>query len=64
MRHDWILDVLADLRTYALTNGLPDLAERVDQTLRAARAEIRRVDPDEDDDGGTAGGAPPGERPN
>lgn len=37
MRHDWIFDVLTDLRSYALQNGLPELAEQVDITLRTAR---------------------------
>lgn len=61
MRHDWILEVLSDLRSYALRNGLPDLAERVDQTLRAARIELRHADPDEGGPGGTPSSS---ERPN
>ena len=37
MRHDWILDVLADLHAYALANDLPDLALKVAETLAEAR---------------------------
>lgn len=40
MRHDWIFDVLTDLRSYALQNELCDLAEQVDVTLRTARREV------------------------
>lgn len=64
MRHDWILDVLSDLRNYALRNGLAQLATQVDAALRVARAEIAAADRDpgnEDGEGnGDGGGAPPG----
>lgn len=40
MRHDWIFDVLRDLKTYAQSNGLPGLAQKADEALRTARAEI------------------------
>lgn len=40
MRHDWVFDVLTDLRSYALRNGLPRLAEQADQTLRTAHEEV------------------------
>lgn len=40
MRHDWIFDVLRDLRAYALTNGLPGLAVQAEEALRVARVEI------------------------
>lgn len=40
MGHEWILDVLADLRAYATQNGLPTLAAKTDETLRTARAEL------------------------
>ncbi|WP_417525450.1 hypothetical protein [Marinovum sp.] len=39
MQHDWILDVLADLKTFALTNGLPALAEQLDDARIVAMAE-------------------------
>ena len=40
MGHDWVFDVLADLKSYAEANGLPELAAMADQTLAVARAEI------------------------
>ncbi|MDR5653677.1 hypothetical protein [Ruixingdingia sedimenti] len=40
MRHDWILDVLDDMKTYAARNGLDALAAKVDEALRIARAEL------------------------
>ncbi len=40
MSHDWIFDVLRDLRAYALANGLPALAAKADEAIRVAEAEI------------------------
>jgi hypothetical protein len=40
MRHDWIFDVLNDLRRYALANDLPAVAAQAEQALAVARAEI------------------------
>lgn len=40
MRSDWILDVLADLRAFALSNNLPVLAEQLDDTAIVALTEI------------------------
>ncbi len=40
MANDWILDVLADLKTYAKKNGLPALADQLDETLLIAATEI------------------------
>jgi hypothetical protein len=40
MGHEWILDVLADLRAYAAQNGLLTLAAKTDEALRTARAEL------------------------
>ena len=40
MQKDWILDVLADLREFALSNNLPTLAEQLDDTALVALAEI------------------------
>ena len=60
MRHDWIFDVLADLRLYALKNNLPDTAEGADVLLRLVRAEV--AGRSDDDGGGEAtghGGSPP-----
>ncbi|MEL6565320.1 MAG: hypothetical protein AAF822_12075 [Pseudomonadota bacterium] len=40
MQSDWILDVLADLKTFAHTNGMTALAEQLDDTAIVALAEI------------------------
>ena len=40
MANDWILDVLADLRAFASLNGMPRLAEHLDDATLAAAAEI------------------------
>lgn len=40
MQSDWILDVLADLRNYALSREMPLLAEHLDDTALIALAEI------------------------
>lgn len=40
MQSEWILDVLADLRTFAMSNGLPALAEQLDDSAIIAMAEI------------------------
>lgn len=38
--HDWVLDVLGDLLTYARQNRLPELAEGVAALIPTAAAEI------------------------
>lgn len=40
MRHDWIFNVLSDLRSYAEKNDLPDVASAATQALAVAQAEI------------------------
>ena len=40
MRSDWILDVLADLKTFEKANDLPVLAEQLDDTAIVALTEI------------------------
>ncbi|MEL7100493.1 MAG: hypothetical protein AAGM84_16835 [Pseudomonadota bacterium] len=40
MRSDWILDVLTDLKTFARANGMPALAEQLDDTAIVATAEL------------------------
>lgn len=44
MRSDWILDVLADLRAFALATDLPALAEQLDDTAIVALAEIASLE--------------------
>ncbi len=39
-QNDWILDVLADLKSFASANGLGALAEQLDDTTLIAAAEI------------------------
>lgn len=38
--HDWVLDVLADLKSFALANDLKALAGQLDDTTLIAAAEI------------------------
>lgn len=38
--NDWILDVLSDLKSFALANDLGALAEQLDDTTLIAAAEI------------------------
>jgi hypothetical protein len=40
MRHDWVFDVLADLRAYAEENNLPALAAQITATLRVADKKV------------------------
>ena len=62
MRHDWIFDVLTDLRLYAQKNDLPDTAEGAEVLLRLVRAEVAARSSDDGDGGDDAterGGTPP-----
>ena len=57
MRHEWIFDVLSDLRLYAQSNGFPALALKAEEALRIARAEVAFGPPEEDgQDGDDRGG--------
>lgn len=40
MGHDWVFDVLRDLKAYALANGFVGLAATVDEALLVAVEEI------------------------
>jgi len=40
MRHEWVIDVLADLRKFAQSNDFPLLAEQLDDTAHIAAAEF------------------------
>lgn len=44
MAHDWILDVLADLKAYANKNGLSVLADELNETTLIAATEIASVE--------------------
>ncbi len=39
MRHDWLFEVLDDLRAYAALNGLPATVAKLDEAIRIAHAE-------------------------
>lgn len=43
MGHDWIIDVLADLKSFASTNDLPLLASQLEETALLASAEIDKT---------------------
>ncbi len=42
MQHDWIMDVLEDVRSFAQRNEMPALAEHMGEALRLAAAELER----------------------
>jgi len=44
MAHNWIFDVLADLKAYAKKNGLSALAEQLDDTTLIAATEIASIE--------------------
>ena len=43
MHNEWILDVLTDLRAFAHQNGLPVLAEHLDDTRLLAATELASI---------------------
>lgn len=45
MRHDWIFDVLRDLKAFALANDLPGLAAKAEEAARVARVEVANLAP-------------------
>jgi hypothetical protein len=56
MAHEWIFEVLQDMRSYSQKNGLPALMVQLDEALRVARMEIgaktgSQADDDPDDNG-------------
>lgn len=40
MAKDWIIDVLEDVRDFAAANGMPVLAEELEESISVAAAEI------------------------
>lgn len=40
MRHDWVFDILQDLKSYAIRNDMPGLAASVDQAIAVALSEV------------------------
>lgn len=57
MSHEWIFEVLRDLKAYALANGLPALAAKAEEALRTAEAEIGGLSRG-NGNGGAASGRP------
>ncbi|SIN78921.1 hypothetical protein SAMN05444002_0419 [Vannielia litorea] len=61
MKHDWVFDVLADLRTYAARNGLTALEGKLLETIEVTRRETGcdaasfRGDASAEGDGGSVG---------
>ena len=47
MRNDWILDVLADLRSFAQLNGMQVLADSLTETAELAMTEIEMASVEE-----------------
>ncbi|MGC8202155.1 hypothetical protein ACP2AV_05565 [Aliiroseovarius sp. PTFE2010] len=46
MKNEWILDVLSDLRSYAVSNQLDVLAEQLDDARLVAAAELANLEGD------------------
>jgi hypothetical protein len=40
MAHEWIIEVLADLRDFARANGLREVAAKTEEALDTARREL------------------------
>lgn len=40
MQNDWIIDVLADLNTFAKSNGYPGLAQQLETAASVASSEL------------------------
>jgi hypothetical protein len=44
MTHDWVLDVLTDLKGFATRNGLKALADQLDDARMVAAVEIASIE--------------------
>jgi hypothetical protein len=54
MAHEWVIEVLGDLRGFAKTNDLPTLAAQLEEALVVAHAEIAGASSTEERAGGDA----------
>ena len=63
MAQDWIIDVLADLRQYAIRNYHMRLAEQLDDAILVAATELRAADSAPDGDSNHAQSASEGPIP-
>lgn len=43
MRNEWILDVISDLKSFADSNGMIELAQQLAQTQQTAEAELSQA---------------------
>jgi len=45
MSQEWMIDVLTDLRSFAMKNGLISLAEQLDDTILVAASGLKTLQP-------------------
>lgn len=58
MQNDWMIDVLADLRQYALRNYYINLAEQIDDAIVVAAVELKaKAEAASEDAAGHGGGS-------
>lgn len=43
MSKEWIIDVLGDVRSFAAANGMPTLAQELEEAIAVAATEIAQV---------------------
>ena len=48
MEHDWLFEVLADIKTYAERHGMSDLSAKIAEAEATARKEVARTGPSGD----------------
>jgi hypothetical protein len=48
MGHDWLFEVLDDMKVYAERHGMSDLAAKIDETREVARREVAAIAEDPD----------------
>lgn len=48
MEHDWLFEVLADMKAYAERHGMAQLSEKITEAEEVARSEVARSDPSDE----------------
>ena len=48
MGHDWLFEVLADMKAYADRHGMAELSGKITEAEEVARREVGRTDPPDD----------------
>ena len=48
MGHDWLFEVLADMKAYADRHGMAELSSKITEAEEVARREVARSDPSDD----------------